>query len=129
MFFTLLKSELSPVEDRGVIQVSGTAPEGSTLAYTRRYSEQVENCSQTVPEIALDPDHRRPAGSDAGSRRSAASRTGASATRKQQEIVAELTPKLRRIAGRAGLGQQPGSLGAARRRPAGRVRDPDLGHL
>src|SRR5687768_3995000 len=50
-YFTLLKAELSPVEDRGVIQVSGTAPEGSTLAYTRRYGGQVEELLKTVPEI------------------------------------------------------------------------------
>ncbi|MGE3830106.1 MAG: efflux RND transporter permease subunit, partial [Parvibaculaceae bacterium] len=49
--FTLLNSELTPPEDRGVIQVSGTAPEGSTLAYTDRYATQVEKILAAAPDI------------------------------------------------------------------------------
>src|SRR5690606_3933561 len=36
LFFSMLRSELAPIEDRGVIMVRGTAPEGATLAYTSR---------------------------------------------------------------------------------------------
>lgn len=51
VFFLMLKSELAPVEDRGSIRVRGSAPEGATLAYTSRYSSQVDKIFQTVPEI------------------------------------------------------------------------------
>jgi len=39
--FTTAKSELSPMEDRGVLIVPVTSPEGSTLDYTRRYLDAV----------------------------------------------------------------------------------------
>ncbi len=41
-FFLNLKSELAPVEDRGLVNVRGTSPEGATLAYTGRYAREVE---------------------------------------------------------------------------------------
>jgi multidrug efflux pump len=47
--FTSAKSELSPMEDRGVILLPISAPEGSTLEYTRRYLD-------AVGEIALRQD-------------------------------------------------------------------------
>src|SRR5690606_36664328 len=33
-----LKSELAPIEDRGVVRAYGTGPEGATIDYTLRYS-------------------------------------------------------------------------------------------
>ncbi len=39
--FSTTKSELSPMEDRGVILLPVTAPEGSTVEYTRRYLDAV----------------------------------------------------------------------------------------
>jgi multidrug efflux pump len=39
--FSTAKSELSPMEDRGVIIMPVTAPEGSSLEYTRRYLDAV----------------------------------------------------------------------------------------
>ena len=47
-----LKSELSPVEDRGVIFGMFTAPEGATLEYTDRYARQIEQTYATIPEAA-----------------------------------------------------------------------------
>lgn len=108
--FTLLKAELSPIEDRGVIQVAGTAPEGSTLAYTRRYSEQVEDLLKTVPEIRSilvisgQPDVTRFNGF-------ARLADWSQRERKQQDIVAQLTPKLRRIVGVQASASNPASLG------------------
>ncbi len=40
-FYSTAKSELSPMEDRGVIILPVTAPEGSSLEYTRRYLDAV----------------------------------------------------------------------------------------
>jgi multidrug efflux pump len=51
VFFLTLKSELAPTEDRGLIQVRGTGPEGATLGYTRRYSDQAGEILARVPEI------------------------------------------------------------------------------
>jgi multidrug efflux pump len=48
--FTSLKSELSPLEDRGVIRIRGTGPEGATVAYTERYATQLEGILASVPE-------------------------------------------------------------------------------
>ena len=62
LFFSLLKSELAPTEDRGLIQVRGTGPEGATLGYTRRYSTQAGEILAKVPEIEFDPDHQRQPG-------------------------------------------------------------------
>jgi multidrug efflux pump len=109
-YFLLLKAELSPVEDRGVIQVSGTAPEGSTLAYTRRYGEQVEGLLGTVPEIRSVliisgwPEVTRFNGF-------ARLADWSERERKQQEIVAQITPKLRRIVGVQAAATNPASLG------------------
>ena len=55
-FFLNLRSELSPVEDRGVVIVRGSGPEGSTLAYISRYSGQVEKILSGVPEIGAHHD-------------------------------------------------------------------------
>src|SRR4029453_4995160 len=49
--FTTLKSELSPVEDRGVFMGIGLAPEGSTLDFTDHYAQQIEALYKEVPEI------------------------------------------------------------------------------
>jgi multidrug efflux pump len=52
VLFTSLNSELTPPEDRGVIQVSGQSPEGSTLAFTNRYARQVEGILAKAPNIS-----------------------------------------------------------------------------
>jgi len=51
ILFGILKSELAPVEDRGTIIVSGSGPDGATLAYTDTYARQVEGILANVPEI------------------------------------------------------------------------------
>jgi multidrug efflux pump len=48
---TSLKSELAPVEDRGLLRIRGTGPEGATLAYTSRYSAQTDKILDDIPEI------------------------------------------------------------------------------
>ncbi|MBK1869065.1 efflux RND transporter permease subunit [Aestuariivirga sp. YIM B02566] len=51
VLFTGLNSELTPSEDRGVLQISGQTPEGSTLAFTNRYAGQVEGILAKSPDI------------------------------------------------------------------------------
>ncbi len=97
-YFVNLKSELAPVEDRGLINVRGTAPEGATIAYTSRYAREVDRILAEVPEmesvlsIVGQPDITN------------LNTTGRlkdwdSRDRKQQDIVNELSAKLRRIPG------------------------------
>ncbi|MGE4012742.1 MAG: efflux RND transporter permease subunit, partial [Alphaproteobacteria bacterium] len=49
--FKLLPSELTPVEDRGVVVSVGFAPEGSTPEYTDVYAKQVEMFLKSNPAI------------------------------------------------------------------------------
>ena len=111
LFYMLLRSELAPVEDRGQLQVRGTGPEGATLAYTRRYSNQVGDILAKVREVestliingSPEVSRFRAIGSlvDWSER-----------ARSQQEINAEINPKLRRIAGVRASSSNPGSFGA-----------------
>ena len=49
--FTTSKSELAPLEDRGVILTTVNAPDGSTLDYTQRYMLAIERIALTYPEF------------------------------------------------------------------------------
>jgi multidrug efflux pump len=46
-----MKSELSPLEDRGVVLATINAPDGSTLDYTDRYARALERLGQQYPEF------------------------------------------------------------------------------
>ncbi|WP_332815580.1 efflux RND transporter permease subunit [Ramlibacter sp.] len=46
-----MKSELSPLEDRGTILATMNAPDGSTLEYTDRYARVLEKLGQDYPEF------------------------------------------------------------------------------
>lgn len=48
--FTLLPSELAPIEDRGTIVGIGIAPEGATAEYTDKYVRQIEAMYAQIPE-------------------------------------------------------------------------------
>ncbi|GLK85075.1 efflux RND transporter permease subunit [Ancylobacter defluvii] len=111
-FFVVLPSELSPVEDRGTVRVTGSGPEGSTLSYTSRYTGQIDTILGKIPELdsvliingmpevnrflvmgrLKDWDDRE---------------------RRQQDIVAATSPQLRRIAGVNAYANNPASLGAS----------------
>ncbi|MBC7996097.1 MAG: efflux RND transporter permease subunit, partial [Rhizobacter sp.] len=49
--FSTAKSELAPLEDRGVILTSVNAPDGSTLDYTSRYLRAIEDIGKDYPEF------------------------------------------------------------------------------
>ena len=108
--FTQLKSELSPLEDRGVMRVRGTAPEGATVAYSTRYVEKIDAIMAEVPEV-------RSRLAIAGTPDVSASLVVAPMLdwgdrhRTQQEITREINPKLRRIAGVQAIVQAPGAFG------------------
>jgi multidrug efflux pump len=49
--FLNAKSELAPMEDRGVVVSNVNAPDGSTLAYTSRYLREIERIGMEYPEF------------------------------------------------------------------------------
>jgi multidrug efflux pump len=49
--FTTAKSELAPVEDRGVIAMPIRAPDGATLEYTARYLDAIDRIGADYPEF------------------------------------------------------------------------------
>ncbi len=49
--FSTAKSELAPMEDRGVIAMPVRAPDGATLEYTARYLDQIEAITSQYPEF------------------------------------------------------------------------------
>ncbi len=46
-----MRSELSPIEDRGVVTATITAPDGATLEYTNRYAAVLEKLGQEYQEF------------------------------------------------------------------------------
>jgi multidrug efflux pump len=110
VLFMTLKSELAPLEDRGVIRVRGTGPEGATVSYTARYAAEIDNVMTEVPEvrgrlaIAGNPDV-------SASLVVAPLKDWSERSRSQQQISAEINPQLRRIAGVQAVVQTPGAFG------------------
>jgi multidrug efflux pump len=49
--FTSMRSELAPLEDRGVVLINVSAPDGSTLAYTEKYMLEIERIGRSIPEF------------------------------------------------------------------------------
>jgi multidrug efflux pump len=110
LLFTQLKSELAPIEDRGVVFGIVNAPQGSTPNYTGDQMKPVEALYAKVPEAAaytafsgfptvvdgnailrLKPWEER--------------------TKKQQQIADELRPQMAQIPGALAFPLNPPSLG------------------
>ena len=51
LLFSTAKSELSPMEDRGVIFMPVRAPDGATMEYTARYLDALEKLGSQYPEF------------------------------------------------------------------------------
>lgn len=88
-----LPSELSPTEDRGVIIGIGVGPEGATVDYTDRYMAMMENFYKQVPEVEK---YFVIAGFPTVSQIISFVRIydWADRSRSQQDIAAELAPKM-----------------------------------
>ena len=110
VFFYGLRSELAPTEDRGMVRVQGTAPEGATLSYTGRYAKQVGDLMAQYPEIES---RLLIIGQPEVSQFIAIGRMQDwdVRERKQQDITAELGTKLRRVPGVQAFASNPPSLG------------------
>src|SRR3954468_3049354 len=110
VLFLSLKSETAPVEDRGVIQARGTAPEGSTIAYTARYGLQLEEILKSIPEVQS---YIVISGAQEVTNTMSFARLKDwdERDRKQQDIVAQLQLELARIPGISAFAVNPPSLG------------------
>lgn len=114
---TTLKSELAPVEDRGVLFTAGLAPEGSTVDFTARYAEHFETLLETIPEVQH---YFVIVGSRAVNELISFSQLTPweERERTQMEIVRGVQADLSRIAGVRASANNPGSFGqSARSRP------------
>ena len=116
VLFQFLRQELAPVEDRSVIFVPVTAPDGSTVPFTMGYMERIEGFYKEIPEtlrfftmagfptpdsgfsvLALKPWSQR--------------------TKSQQQVARDLSPMLQALPGVIAFPLNPPSLGGARGSP------------
>ena len=122
LLYKSLKSELSPLEDRGFFLSLIIAPEGASMAYTDGYMRQVEGLFSKVPEIksyftVVAPGLERPNPVNFGIAFSQLV-PWEERTRKTQQITAELGPKM--FGGMPGVlafPVNPPSLGQSFRNP------------
>lgn len=111
----LLRSELAPLEDRGIIVGIIVAPEGATLTYTDRYARQIEQFYAAIPEVqnyfmVVAPGLERP--NPVNSALSFVSlKPWEQRQRSQQAIAGELLPKLMSLSGVLAFPINPPSLG------------------
>ena len=111
LLFKNIKTELSPLEDRGVIFGFVSAPEGSNSDYVVKYVQQIESIYKSLPEtLAYGGNGGFPNSSDGTALLRL--KDWKDRTRTQAEIAKELTLKFQAIAGVQAFPTQPGSLGA-----------------
>jgi multidrug efflux pump len=109
-FFTNLRSELAPVEDRGTITAIGVSPEGATLSFTADYARRVEDYFRNIQEVETYlvivgfPDVTRAIAF-------ARLKPWEERARKQQNLVAEINKGLSQIPGIRLFATNPPSLG------------------
>jgi multidrug efflux pump len=113
--FASLKSEFAPVEDRGIYIGVMIAPEGSTLAYTDAYARRVEDLYEQVPEIdkyfmVIAPGLEKP-NPVTNALSFTMLKDWDERDRSQQQVVAELAPKMFGIPGFLAFPINPPSLG------------------
>jgi multidrug efflux pump len=114
LFFSLLRSELAPLEDRGVIFGRLQSPPGSTVEYTSEQLRAVESYYETIPEAAA---YNAVAGFPTVDFGNAILRLKPweERKRKQQDIARELNQKFQSLPGVIGFAVNPPSLGQSPR--------------
>ncbi|GIL04997.1 efflux RND transporter permease subunit [Betaproteobacteria bacterium PRO7] len=112
--FAVLRSELAPLEDRGVIFGRLQAPPGSTVDYTSEQLRAVESYYETMPEAVA---YNAIAGFPTVDFGNAILRLKPwdERTRKQQDITRELNAKFATLPGVIGFAVNPPSLGQSPR--------------
>jgi multidrug efflux pump len=114
LFFSLLRSELAPMEDRGVIFGRLQSPPGSTVEYTSEQLRTVERFYEQYPEAVA---YNAVAGFPTVDFGNAILRLKPweERTRKQQDITRELNQKFQQLPGVIGFAVNPPSLGVSPR--------------
>jgi len=108
--FTGLRSELAPMEDRGVVLGSINAPDGATLDYTARYGRELERFAAMYPELdRVFVSAGNPTVSQALS--FMATKDWSERTRSAQEVARELQKHYSTLAGVSAFASTPPSLG------------------
>ncbi len=115
--YSTAKSELAPLEDRGVIIMPVRAPDGATLEFTARYLDAIDKVVASYPEF----DRRFMfVGGGQVSQATAVMRTTDwdDRTRSTLELARDLTPKMQALPGVSAFPITPPSLGQGfRERP------------
>jgi multidrug efflux pump len=115
--FQVIPKEFAPIEDRGVVIIPTTGPEGASFAYTREQVQRIERIVQPLMEsgevtsvFATIGGFQRPA---QGNVANIFVRLApwAERERKQQAITAQLMPQLLQIPGARAFALNPPSLG------------------
>jgi len=110
LFFSLLKSELAPTEDRGVVFGLVTAPQGSTPTYVADQIRPIEQFYAQIPEAeAFTSIQGFPTVVDGNA--VLRLKPWEARKKKQQQITDELRPKLAAIPGAIAFPMNPPSLG------------------
>jgi multidrug efflux pump len=118
VLYNALPKEFAPTEDRGVVIIPTTGPEGASFGYTMEHVMQIERLLQryvdsgeAVAVFATVGGFQRPA---VGNVANVFIRLApwAERTRKQQAIAAEVFPVIAQIPGVRGFALNPPSLGA-----------------
>ncbi len=110
VLFMALKSELAPIEDRGVIFGLVSAPQGSTPGYTADQLRPIEEFYRDVPEaFAFTAISGFPTVVDGNA--ILRLKPWEERTRKQQQIADELRPKFAAVPGALAFPINPPSLG------------------
>lgn len=103
--------ELAPVEDRGGFFVAAIAPQGATLNYVDDYARRIERVFTTIPEMVdyfIFPGY--PVVTQVAGYVNL--KPWAQRNRKQQEIVADIAPRLFELPGALAFPLNPPSFGA-----------------
>ncbi|MAO64335.1 MAG: acriflavin resistance protein [Balneola sp.] len=119
LFYTNLQQELAPLEDRGRLIVSSTAPEGATFEYMDHYMDQLtEFLMEEVPEIdglitVTSPGFGASSSVNSGFGRIILSPAD-ERERSQQEIYNDLSTKVQDLSGARTFIAQEQSIGGGR---------------
>ncbi len=113
-----LPKEFAPTEDRGVVIVQVTAPEGASLEYTRNQVARIEQILRPYVDSGvamaimsnIAPGFQRPAPVNAATM-SLRLKPWNDRTRKQQEITQEVLPRVLAVPGVRAFALNPPSLG------------------
>ncbi len=121
VLLSMMKQELSPIEDRGVIFTAISGPDGASLDYTEAYARQIEEIARGVAEVDRV---FVVSGNPTVDQAVAFLRTvdWSQRDRRTLEIIKDIQPRMAAIPGVLAFPNAPPSLGqSVRERPVGFV--------